>query len=121
MAPAFKFSQSEINFGSIAFGFPVVNSVELSNASDIAMSFNLEFPVESEESRGKMVVSPQQGQLNPHETKRLELQFTPLASGHYRNDLVVDILQVGKKLLSLPIVAEVVVPKVTLTDDLYVH
>lgn len=111
MAPAFHFNQTDINFGSIAYGFPAKGLVELTNASDITMTFLLDFP-HKEGAEGDMIMHPRESLLSPHETGKVELEFIPRASGQYQNDIVVDIAKVGKRLLSLPITAEVIVPKV---------
>jgi hypothetical protein len=112
--------QTAINFGSIAFGFPARASVDLTNASDITMTFVLDFP-KKEGAAGEMIMHPRESTLSPHETGKIDLEFIPRASGHYQNDVVVDILKVGKRLLSLPIAADVIVPKVLAIRTLMHH
>ncbi|CAG5958443.1 unnamed protein product [Menidia menidia] len=141
IAPTFHFDIHELNFGDVAFGFPVTSTFTLLNTSFVPMTFALRVRGDgfgsasvtsadqvSDLSRKnwqgqahrdrharpvEFTVSPATGSVRAMSEVIIKVTLCSNTVWRYRAVLVVDVEGVGEEIMSLPISARCVVPEVT--------
>ncbi|XP_030613884.1 hydrocephalus-inducing protein homolog isoform X2 [Archocentrus centrarchus] len=140
ICPTIHFSVSELNFGDVAFGFPVTLICTLFNSSFVSVNFALRvlgdglgspsissFEQVSDESRknwqghtardlhpcpAEFTVSPAAGSVRSVSDEDIKVTLCSNTLRTYRLALVVDVEGVGEGILTLPIKARCVVPQI---------
>ncbi|KAJ3416712.1 hypothetical protein HDV05_000542 [Chytridiales sp. JEL 0842] len=114
VGPTFYFNSPSLDFGKLAYGFLSERTTTIVNTSHIPMTFVLRIPSEEQEQRSEFFVTPQRGTIPPMGTAQVKLEFTPRSIKRYEDYLSVDVDSVGEDLLRLPILAESLVPEISL-------
>lgn len=96
----------------MSYDFPVVKEVTLSNTSSIPMDYLLYLDQQSDLKTGELNIMPKEGHLDPHTSEVISVVFSPKSLQNLRSNILVDVLNVGVELKSLPILAKVIVPEV---------
>ncbi|XP_026221932.1 hydrocephalus-inducing protein homolog [Anabas testudineus] len=140
IGPTFHFNVSELNFGDVAFGFPLTLICTLFNTSFVPMTFSLRVlgdglgspSITSAKQVSDMSRNNWQGSVaRDVHTRPVEFTVNPAAGlvramsditikvtlcsntvKRYRLALVVDVEGVGKEIMTLPINARCVVPEI---------
>ncbi|KAK2918189.1 hydrocephalus-inducing protein homolog [Channa argus] len=140
IGPTFHFNVSELNFGDIAFGFPLTLPCTLFNTSFVPMKFALRVVGDglgspsitsatqvSELSRNnwqsttakdlymrpvEFTVSPAEGSVRAMSDITIQVTLCSNTVKGYRLALVVDVDGVGNDIKTLPIIARCVVPEI---------
>ncbi|NXI17609.1 HYDIN protein, partial [Irena cyanogastra] len=144
MGPTFHFDVSALHFGDLSFGFPRTLKFCLFNTSLIPMAFNLYIPGDgsggpsvdssavvlkprrqfwSKEARGLMrprefTISPCSGTVRPLESQDITVTLCSNTIGDYELELLMDVDDVGKKVLALPLTARCNVPSLRVLNPL---
>ncbi|XP_034444093.1 hydrocephalus-inducing protein homolog [Hippoglossus hippoglossus] len=142
VGPTFHFNVSELNFGDVAFGFPLTAVCTLFNTSLVPMTFALRVLGDglgspsvngsqqvSEMSRTnwrssaardiharpvEFTVNPAVGSVRALSDVTIKVTLCSNTAGSYRLALVVDVEGVGEEIMTLPINARCVVPEIVL-------
>ncbi|KAI9356512.1 hypothetical protein DFJ73DRAFT_958267 [Zopfochytrium polystomum] len=114
VGPNFHFGASELNFGQLSYGFLDTQSVELVNSSHIPMEFSLAMSCGEDGEENEFQVTPSAGRIAPLESVQISVAFTPKSIRSYDEYLWVDVKGVGEQLKKLPILAQSVVPEISL-------
>jgi hydrocephalus-inducing protein len=109
------FDKSSLSFGTQPYGFSSKNIVSLVNTSKINVEFVVSIPTKDKNCGQEFVIEPSKGTLNPRESKTIVVEFTPRRTGTYNSFIEVELVKVGKNVLSIPIYAESVVPHITIS------
>ncbi|XP_028304635.1 hydrocephalus-inducing protein homolog isoform X2 [Gouania willdenowi] len=134
IAPTFHFNVSTINFGDVAFGFPLITTCTLFNTSFVPMTFSLRvvgdgqgpssvngFQQVSDLSRknwqgltgaNEFTVSPDTDTVGAMSDVIIKVTLCSNTVRVYSLALVVDVEGVGKDIMTLPISARCVVPDI---------
>ena len=112
IAPTFSFNVEQVDFKRVSFMFTETMTIQLTNTSEVDFRFNLHIPGDKDIDDKEFEITPAQDLIKSHETKNIMIQFTPKALRKYELVLVVNILEVGDDMLSLPIRAESEAPTV---------
>ncbi len=112
IGPQFHFDVDGIDFGTVSYNFLNVAFVELANVCEIPMNFRLRIPEDGTLLHREFDVVPATGTLLPDSTKKIKIEFLSNTCKAYHSHLVVDIVDVGENLLSIPIKANCIVPEV---------
>ncbi|XP_069028847.1 hydrocephalus-inducing protein homolog [Embiotoca jacksoni] len=140
IGPTFHFNVSELNFGDVAFGFPQTSTCTLYNTSFVPMTFGLRVlgdgwgspsvssatqvsDVSRKNWRGhtaadlhprpaEFTVSPAAGSLRAMSDVTIKVTLCSNTVRKYWLALVVDVKGVGEEVMTLPINARCVVPKI---------
>ncbi|KAK2841889.1 hypothetical protein Q5P01_012089 [Channa striata] len=146
IGPTFHFNVSELNFGDVAFGFPLTLPCTLFNTSFVPMKFALRVVGDglgspsvtsvkqvSEISRNnwqsvaakdplarpvEFTVSPAEGSVRAMSDITIQVTLCSNTVKRYRLALVVDVEGVGNDIISLPINARCVVPEIVVETPL---
>ena len=117
IGPTFKFDTNKLKFGNVSFGFVHSKVLTLQNTSGVVMRYQLRIPddVYGQHNLGlkrksycganEFDIAPGEGSLNPGQSVKLQIDFTPTNLGKYDKELVVDVHGVGKEVLKIPITA----------------
>jgi hypothetical protein len=111
--PTYTVDVKELNYDLVAYGFTSSKVICLSNTSSIPMTYTAR--VESESGRDlEFTLTPSRSVLPPNESQNIKIDFTPMNVGKYQNtNLIIGVDFVGERLVSIPIIAESSVPKVS--------
>ncbi|NWT76775.1 HYDIN protein, partial [Prunella himalayana] len=136
MGPTFHFDVPALHFSDISFGFPRTLKCCLSNTSLAPMAFNLHIPGDGlgepsidssaqipqpssrfwrKEGRRRtkpreFVISPCSGTVRALGSQDIEVTLCSNTVGEYKRELVLDVDDVGRKVLALPLTARCIVP-----------
>ncbi|XP_038004429.1 hydrocephalus-inducing protein homolog, partial [Motacilla alba alba] len=136
MGPTFHFDMPALPFGDMAFGFPRTLKCCLYNTSMTPIDFQLSVPGDGlmypsvnsytqihrsgrqnwrPEARclktlKQFAISPFRGTVRALGSQDIEVTLCPNIAGKYNLELVLDVVDVGKKVLTLPITARCIVP-----------
>ncbi|XP_026166304.1 hydrocephalus-inducing protein-like isoform X3 [Mastacembelus armatus] len=140
IGPTFHFNVSELNFGDVAFGFPLTLICTLFNTSWVPMTFALRVLGDglgspsvtsakqaSDMSRNnwqgnaardlqgqpmEFTVSPAAGSVRAMSDVAIKVTLCSNTVRQYREALVVDVKGVGEEIMTLPINARCIVPEI---------
>lgn len=76
------------------------------------MNYSLELSGFAEEDEHDIEIIPSEGVINEESSTKLEVRFLPRKLQKYEGSIVVNVANVGNNLLTLPIEADCIVPKV---------
>ncbi|RLV97374.1 hypothetical protein DV515_00011824 [Chloebia gouldiae] len=142
MGPTFHFDVPALHFGDVSFGFPCTLKCRLSNTSLVPMVFNLRIPgdglgepsvdvsadipdpsshVWKKEARGptrprEFTISPYSGTVHALGSQDIKVTLCSNTVGEYELELVLDVDDVGRRALALPLRARCVVPPLRVLD-----
>jgi len=115
IGPSFHFDVTTIDFGTVSYDYLHTVALTMVNTSSIPMDFSLHIPQDGLSFMKKEFnITPSVGKLSPGESIDILLEFIPTAVKVYEYSLCVDVLGVGDRLLSIPILAECIVSSVKL-------
>lgn len=115
MGPSFHFDVGEVNFHKVSYGFESDWTVTLINTSAIPMSYTMRLPESDELKEGEFHIEAISGNIAPMASQQIRITFTPKSVRKYDTCLIVDIDSVGQDLYRLPVLAESIVPEVSIT------
>jgi adenylate kinase family enzyme len=116
VGPLFHFGSECVDFGVVSFNFLNTAYVDLINACEIPMQFRLRVPEDGTMLNREFDIIPSSGTVLPESTKQIKIEFLSNTLKTYNSTLVVDVVDVGEGLLSIPIRAECVVPEILLSS-----
>ena len=115
IGPSFHFDVTTIDFGTVSYDYLHTVTLTMVNTSSIPMDFSLHIPQDGLSFMKKEFnITPSVGKLLPSESIDVLLEFIPTAVKVYEYSLCVDVLGVGDRLLSIPVLAECIVSSVKL-------
>ena len=117
-APKFEFSKKIIDFKKLSFQFEKIEHLELLNTSTVPFVFGLRIPQDGKGVQREFEIVPNNGTINPNETKKIEIKFVPHFRKIYKSVMVLDIEGIGKDMKSIPIIGESEVPTVTVKPEI---
>ncbi|XP_068458365.1 hydrocephalus-inducing protein homolog isoform X2 [Clinocottus analis] len=140
IGPTFHFNISQLNFGDVAFGFPVTLTCTLHNTSYVSMTFALHVlgdgfgspSITSDEQASEMsrnnwagsaagdlraqptefTITPTTCSLQPLTNVTIKVTLCSNTVKRYMLALVVDVEGVGEEIMTLPIIARCIVPNI---------
>jgi hydrocephalus-inducing protein len=116
--PHFEFDRKSIDFKKISYQFEEIQELQLTNTSTVAFVFTLRVPQDGKGSNKEFEIDPASDTIMPAQTKTVLVKFVPHYRKIYNVALVIDVEGIGKDMKSIPITAEVEVPKVRLASNL---
>ncbi|KAJ3206444.1 hypothetical protein HDU82_004517 [Entophlyctis luteolus] len=119
IGPTFDFSLRQLDFGRLSYGFPVKQCFAISNTSLIPMTYNLHMgpecvPKPKNRENNEFEIVPRQGTIPPKQATTITVNFTPMTLKTFDERMCVDVEKVGENLRQLPVLADIVVPEITL-------
>ncbi|XP_053843742.1 hydrocephalus-inducing protein homolog isoform X2 [Vidua macroura] len=140
--PTFHFDVPALHFGDVSFGFPHTLKCCLYNTSLVHMAFNLHIPGDGlggpsidisdkipnpssqcwrKEAQGlsrprEFTISPCSGTVRALGSEDIKVTLCSNTAGEYKRELVLDVEDVGKKVLALPLTARCIVPPLRVLD-----
>ncbi|GMF15729.1 unnamed protein product [Phytophthora fragariaefolia] len=112
--PVFHFDVDQVDFGAVSYSFPQTRTVQLVNASKIAIKYSLRIPEEASYKQKEIELVPSDGKLDAYGEQQITIQFTSHNVKVYQYQLVVGVTGVGADLLSIPVRAQCFVPELTI-------
>lgn len=112
IGPTFNFDTPELQFGIVPYGFPTTKTLSMTNSSFISMDYVLSLVPMPELNVNDFVINPATGTLDALQTGNFKITFNPSRVGDFQVLIQVDVLNVGKNLLRLPLTAQSIVPPV---------
>jgi hydrocephalus-inducing protein len=112
IAPTFEFDCSLVDFGVVSYKFTERKKIILTNTSEVPFRFNLHIPGDKDIDNKEFEINPSSDVVRNGDSKELTLAFTPKSIQKYDMVLVVNIIDVGEDMLSLPIKAIAEAPNV---------
>ncbi|KAL3311599.1 hypothetical protein Ciccas_009819 [Cichlidogyrus casuarinus] len=109
VGPTFDLDCSEINYGTVAYGFPITKTILLRNTAFIPMLITVRVPSNLEpEHDPQFTVTPNLQQINVDPVSELSIQlcFLPQHLGYLDAHFSVDVDKVGRNTLTIPIRAK---------------
>ena len=116
IGPTFYFDVDTIDFGLISYEFLHSKKLMLYNTSEIPMTYKLSVPQDGAFVKQEFSLEPSSGSLEPGCQQEVRIDLISTTVKAYEYSLVVDIEGVGENLLSLPIIADCKVPKITVKN-----
>ena len=118
--PKFTCNVPYIDFGNCAYNFHREKKITLENVSDIPVEYKIYVPGDIKDTRDyrhqgspQFTISPCSGTLEKNRDKHeISVDFMPSKEGIHENVLVVDVVNGGPDMSSIPIKAAVHLPKV---------
>ena len=99
-----------LDFGVVSHGFTNSRTITLNNTSEIAIAYRLRTPSESPDKEFEF--SPVEATIHAFNNQKIIVDFTSYSVKKYDALLVVDIDDVGRDMLTLPIRADSRAPDV---------
>ena len=113
IAPTFDFGGVEmVDFGIVSYKFTEKKKIILYNTSEVDFGYNLHIPGDKDIDNKEFEITPSSDIVKSGEAQELTIAFTPNSIQKYDMVLVVNIVDVGDDMLSLPILAEAKAPVV---------
>lgn len=116
--PHFEFDRKMIDFKKISYQFEEIQELTLTNTSTVAFIYTLRVPQDGKGSNKEFEILPASDNIAPGESKNILIKFVPHFRKVYNVALVIDVESIGKDMKSIPITAEVDVPKVRLASNI---
>lgn len=115
--PKFEIDQDIIDFKHISFQFEETSELTLTNTSSVPFKFIFRIPLDGRGTNKEFEILPNADFIQPNESKKIMIKFVPLFRKVYNLALVMDMEGIGRDMRSIPIKAEVEVPKVRLVNN----
>ena len=109
VGPSLHLNVDRINFGKIAYGFSSILGFQIINTSKISVKYEVRLKGESDKD---FSISNQFGIIEEVSNKSVEIELLPSQVKQYKLLLVVDIHNVQKEVIKVPITATVMAPSV---------
>ena len=123
--PTFTLSHDELNFGMIAYGFPIQRELTITNTSSVQMKCRLRVPQDGEITQGavsgrapcpslvrEFSITPETCSIISGHSHLIRVEFSPRSVKSYSVRMLLDILGVSDAVCSVPILAHVRVPAI---------
>ena len=117
-APKFEFSKKKIDFKKLSFQFEKIEDLELLNTSTVPFAFGLRIPQDGKGIQREFEIVPNNGTINPNETKKIKIKFVPHFRKVYKSVMVLDIEGIGRDMKSIPIEGESEIPTVSVKPEM---
>jgi len=95
MAPSFKFSVDQIDYGKVSYSFPNRQVVKFTNTSTVPFKFQLRIPGDGKLSEKEFDIKPSRDLIQKNSSLDIEIIFISLMPRKYDMVMVVDIDGVG--------------------------
>lgn len=102
----------KINFGKVSFGFSSCLDFQIINTSQIFVNYEISLKGDADNDINDFTISNQCGIIDELSNKSVQIQLNASQVKVYKLWLVVDICNVQKEALKIPIIASVMVPSV---------
>ena len=129
--PTFSLSQDELNFGMLAYGFPVEQHLSITNTSSVEIACRLHVPQDGELTQDDISVmgpcssvikefkiTPDQCSIPSGKSRSVSVEFSPRSVRAYNVRMLLDIVEVSDAVCSIPILAQVRVPTIVPSTQL---
>ena len=116
IGPTFHADVDELDFGIVPFEFLVTRKFKLYNTSDTKFTFDSRVPHDKESFEREFDISPPRVEIDADDSAEISVDFVSTNAKEYDCHLAVDVVGVGRDLLSIPIKARCVVPPVRSKD-----
>jgi len=113
IGPTFHFDVDTIDFGLVSYEFLHSKNLMLYNTSEIPMTYSLSVPQDGAFVQKEFEITPSSGTLQPNDQQSVRIDLISTTLKEYEYSLAVDVDGVGKNLLSLPILADCQVPRIS--------
>ena len=123
--PTFNLSHDELNFGMIAYGFPIQREITITNTSSVQIDCRLHVPQDGEVTqdmtslRGlcnsalkEFIITPEICSIASGHKYEVRVEFSPRCVKNYNVRMLLDIVGVSDAVCSVPILAHVRVPTI---------
>ncbi len=121
VCPTYTLDRKDITLGRVSVGFLSTSHLSVANTSDVPIKFNFRIPGDGSLIHKEFDVVPASGTISPGAKQRVQVDFIPSAPRTYNMGLHFDIDHVGPSVSVISIVAEAIVPKVSLSVDELVY
>ncbi|KAJ3129345.1 hypothetical protein HK098_001757 [Nowakowskiella sp. JEL0407] len=111
VGPTFHFDLPKIDFGGVSYNFRNSKKMELFNTSDIPMEFKLRVSSDIE-ANSDFAVLPDSGFIEPCNSQKIQIEFTPTVVKRYESVLIIDLEGVGRDMMRIPVIGESFVPEI---------
>jgi hydrocephalus-inducing protein len=102
----------KINFGKVSFGFSSSIDFQIINTSQISVNYEICLKGDADDDIKDFTISNQSGIIDELSNKSVRIQLNASQVKVYNLWLVVDVCNVQKEVLKIPIIASVMVPTV---------
>ncbi|KAI6660485.1 hypothetical protein LOD99_14069 [Oopsacas minuta] len=123
--PTFILSHDELNFGIIAYGFPVELALTITNTSSVQIDCKLHVPQDGEVTQEmtslrhpciyalkEFIITPDICNIPSGQEHAVTVEFSPQSVKNYNVRMLLDIVGVSDAVCSIPILAHVRVPTI---------
>lgn len=117
VGPNIHLNVDNINFGKVSFGFSSTLGFQIINTSQISVKYEIRLQGESEKGIKDFQISNQFGIIDELSNKSVEIELLASQVTKYKLWLIVDIHNVQREVIKIPITASVIVPSVRLGFD----
>jgi hydrocephalus-inducing protein len=115
IAPFCKFSRERIDFEKVSLGLDKKESVDLYNGSEVDIKYKLRISTDAKDLNTIstiFIIDRTEGVLGAGETTRINIAFKPEDERSYEIVLLLDMIDIGFDMLTLPITAVCEIPEV---------
>ncbi|EAY17674.1 hypothetical protein TVAG_169860 [Trichomonas vaginalis G3] len=117
VGPKFLTSVNIIEFGRIACGTITTQRFELQNHSEIPFNFSWRVPEDGSFADREFNIIPSGGIAEPFSKTFITVELMPVSPKNIRKDLVLDIENFGQNLITIPIMADIIAPRIEITPN----
>ncbi|KAI8900319.1 hypothetical protein BC833DRAFT_523632 [Globomyces pollinis-pini] len=118
IGPTFKFDVEKLHIPQACYGFSVEHGFQLENTSQIPMGYQLEILSDDPSLIDDFTLIPTSGVIDPLSSNSIILEFLPTKIQTYSLSIAVNIDNIGRNLLQLPVEAESMVPEIVLKQPM---
>lgn len=113
VGPNIHLNIDRINFGKVSLGFSSSIGFQIINTSQISVKYEIRLKGDSDKDVKDFKISTQFGNIDELSNQAVEIDLLASQVKSYKLWLIVDIHNVQKEVIKIPIIASVVVPPVS--------
>lgn len=112
VGPNIHLNVDRINFGKVSFGFSSTIGFQIINTSQISVKYEIRLKGDADKDAKDFKISNQFGIIDDLSNQAVEIELLPSQVKSYKLWLLIDIHNVQKEVIKIPIMASVMVPPV---------
>ena len=116
VGPSIHANIDEICFGKVSYGFSSQKAFQIINTSQISVKYEIRLKAESNCDIRDFKITKQFGIIDELSNEPIEIELSAMQLKPYKLSLLVDIHNVQKEVIKIPISGNVVVPSVSIRN-----